>query len=196
MLLFWERGYEAVAIRDLAAAMGIGLTSMYAAFRDKRALFEEAVDRYAERYGRYVEASLSAESAHAAVAELLSTAAIQQSLPGRPPGCLIINGATNYGLASADVAAGLRNRRTHVIDAIEAKIRADARSGALPAHTDARALAGTVGAVWQGMAQSARDGANRNDLKAIARTALTALGLDGYGPKPQQLRMGGGHPGS
>jgi TetR/AcrR family transcriptional repressor of nem operon len=46
---FWMRGYEATSVRDLAEAMGIGGTSLYNAYGDKRALFQRSLERYAER---------------------------------------------------------------------------------------------------------------------------------------------------
>ena len=44
--LFWEKGYEQTSINDLTKAMGIAAPSLYAAFGDKRSLFDEAVARY------------------------------------------------------------------------------------------------------------------------------------------------------
>ena len=61
MVLFWERGYDTVSIRDLTDAMGITPPSLYAAFTDKQTLFEEAVDAYAHRYGSYILESLETE---------------------------------------------------------------------------------------------------------------------------------------
>ena len=43
---FWSKGYEATSVRDLAAQMGITGASLYNAFGDKRALYEQAFDRY------------------------------------------------------------------------------------------------------------------------------------------------------
>jgi hypothetical protein len=51
---------------------------------------------------------------------------------------------------------------------------AAARSGELPAHTDAHALATFYAAVLQGMSAQARDGAARTDLEQIAEAALQA----------------------
>ena len=43
---FRQRGYEATSVRDLTACMGIGPTSLYNTFGDKRALFVKALERY------------------------------------------------------------------------------------------------------------------------------------------------------
>ena len=48
--LFWARGYDGTSLADLRAAMGISTSSLYAAFGDKKALFEEAVLGYTARY--------------------------------------------------------------------------------------------------------------------------------------------------
>ncbi|MEP9348305.1 TetR/AcrR family transcriptional regulator [Xanthobacter sp. KR7-225] len=43
---FWSKGFEATSVRDLAAQMGITGASLYNAFGDKRALYEQAFARY------------------------------------------------------------------------------------------------------------------------------------------------------
>ncbi|MFD6986988.1 TetR/AcrR family transcriptional regulator, partial [Streptomyces sp. NPDC059956] len=50
MFAFWERGYEATSISDLTASLGISAPSLYAAFGDKRKLFDEVVVVYGGRY--------------------------------------------------------------------------------------------------------------------------------------------------
>src|SRR5229473_4890740 len=46
---FRQRGYHATTIRDLAASMDIGGTSLYNSFGDKRALFVKVLERYLNR---------------------------------------------------------------------------------------------------------------------------------------------------
>ena len=76
---FRRRGYEATSVRDLTACMGIGPTSLYNSFGDKRALFalylgnadrsvylecfddlDAAVERAAQELGRAAPAARSA----------------------------------------------------------------------------------------------------------------------------------------
>ena len=43
---FWQRGYEATSMRDLAASMGMSAPSLYNAFGDKQGLFARALELY------------------------------------------------------------------------------------------------------------------------------------------------------
>ncbi len=171
--VFWERGYEAASIAELTRAMAIGAPSLYAAFGDKRTLFEEVVRGYGAQYGGFIELALSEErTGGAAVARVLREAAAEYTAPGRPAGCLIASAALNC--SAEDVVAGLRKRREENVRAFERLIREDVAAGLLPEDTDAAGLARFVGAILQGMSQQARDGAGRAELEAVAEAALRA----------------------
>ncbi|MFD9079639.1 TetR/AcrR family transcriptional regulator [Streptomyces erythrochromogenes] len=173
MTAFWERGYEATSISDLTASIGISAPSLYAAFGDKRTLFDEVVAVYGSRYGDFAGVALAEEpTARAAVERVLREAAEIYTDPAHPPGCMVISAAINT--TSEEVARALRMRRNAGLELFERRIRADVATGALPADTDARALARYTGAVLQGMSQQSRDGATREELEAVAERALLA----------------------
>jgi AcrR family transcriptional regulator len=173
MLAFWAHGYEATSIADLTRAMGIGAPSLYAAFGDKKALFDEVVSYYQERYGTFTARALAEEpTARQAVARILREAAARYTDPARPHGCLVITAATNCTPGSADVEESLRRLRNDNIQAITRRIQADVDVGRLPPDTDATALARLCAAVLQGMSQQATDGATQADLKAVAAQAM------------------------
>ncbi|MGK3937690.1 TetR/AcrR family transcriptional regulator [Streptomyces caeruleatus] len=171
VLAFWEHGYEATSVSDLTRVMGIGAPSLYAAFGDKRSLFEEVVREYGARYGSFGDRALAEEpTARSAMERILREAAVEYTAPGRPHGCLVIHAATNC--SSPEVEESLRVRRNADIAAYESRIRAGIAAGELSADTDAPALARHVGAVIQGMSQQARDGASREELEAVAEIAM------------------------
>ncbi|MFD7629245.1 TetR/AcrR family transcriptional regulator [Streptomyces sp. NPDC059851] len=173
MLAFWENGYEATSISDLTAALGIGAPSLYAAFGDKRKLFDEVVVVYGGRYGDFASVALTEEpTARAAMERILREAAEVYTDPAHPPGCMVISAAVNT--TSQEVADALRERRDANVALFESRIRADVAAGALPADTDARALARYVTSVLQGMSQQSRDGATREELEAVAELAVRA----------------------
>ncbi|MEU9190873.1 TetR/AcrR family transcriptional regulator [Streptomyces sp. NPDC048484] len=171
ILAFWEHGYEATSVSGLTEVMGIGAPSLYAAFGDKRSLFEEVVNVYGTRYGSFGDRALAEEAtARAAVERMLREAAAEYTEPGRPRGCLVIHAATNC--TSPEVEGSLRERRNANIAAIESRIRAGVAAGELPADTDAAAMARHTGAMVQGMSQQARDGAGKEQLEALAELAM------------------------
>ncbi|WP_375165102.1 TetR/AcrR family transcriptional regulator [Streptomyces sp.] len=172
-MAFWEHGYETTSVSDLTRAMGISAPSLYAAFGDKRTLFEEVVETYAVSYGAYGGRALAEEeTARAGIGRLLSEAAELFTEPGHPRGCLMISAAVNC--STPEVEESLRARRNANLASFEARIRRDVERGALPPDTDAAALARLSGAVLQGMSQQARDGAEKEELAAVARLAMRA----------------------
>ncbi|MFJ4830088.1 TetR/AcrR family transcriptional regulator [Streptomyces sp. NPDC088747] len=171
ILAFWEHGYEGTSVSDLTRVMGIGAPSLYAAFGDKRSLFDEVVRVYGTKYGSFGERALAEEpTARAAVRRMLREAATEYTEPGRPHGCLVIHAATNC--TTPEVEASLRARRNANIAEFESRIRAGIAAGELPPDTDAAAFARHTGAVIQGMSQQARDGATQKELTALAEVAM------------------------
>ncbi len=120
------------------------------------------------------------------VSRLLREAAEVYTDPAYPRGCLIISAATNCTQQSADIQATLRRHRNANVAGLERRITADVEAGALPADTDARVLAVFTAAVVQGMSQQARDGASRDELRAVAEAAMRAWPGLGSPPDPAE----------
>ncbi|OCI99160.1 TetR family transcriptional regulator [Rhizobium sp. AC27/96] len=90
---FWERGYEATSIRDLAQAMGLTTASVYNAFGDKRAVYRRALDFYVEhsfvdRVGRF-ESRPSREAIGAFFGEIIARSLSDT----KRKGCMLVNSA-------------------------------------------------------------------------------------------------------
>jgi TetR/AcrR family transcriptional regulator, copper-responsive repressor len=177
-MVFWKHGYDATSVAHLTEAMGIGAPSMYAAFGDKRALFEEALAYYMKTYGSFMarlfEDRFEEKSVRAAIARLLRDAAAMFTSSDHPRGCMLITAATNCTPESASIAKRLRDLRSSTVQALEARITGAIESGELPAQVDPRALALYLSAVLQGLSAQARDGASRAELEAIVDTAMRA----------------------
>lgn len=168
---FWTHGYETTSVASLTGAMGINPPSLYAAFGDKRQLFDEAVQLYMRTYGACLPQGPDVRSA---IATLLRDLAADYTDPSHPPGCLIITGATNCAPGSQDVKNKLRAMREETKASIAARIRTDIDTGLLPADTDADGLAAFYAAVIQGMNQQACDGATRETLDRVVDAAMAA----------------------
>jgi AcrR family transcriptional regulator len=169
--LFWQRGYEATSVADLTQAMRIGPPSLYAAFGSKRELFAEVLRAYDRQYRSFMAQALQEEpTLRAGMQRLLREAAATYTRAGQPRGCLVISAAVNC--SSPEVENALRTLRNVGVDQLQHRIALAIRLGELPASTDARQLAVFTSVVLQGMAQQARDGADRAELEAVAAIAL------------------------
>ncbi|NEC31008.1 TetR/AcrR family transcriptional regulator [Streptomyces sp. SID9913] len=174
-LLFWRHGYEGTSVADLTAAMGISPPSLYAAFGDKRTLFDEVVERYGDSFGAFLYQALDRESdPRAGFARMLDEAAVSYTAPDRPAGCLIISAAVNCSPRTSDVEQDLRARRVANVRSFEERLLWARDRGALAEGTDVRALAVYFAAVIQGMSQQARDGATTEELRRTAAYAMSA----------------------
>jgi AcrR family transcriptional regulator len=174
MRVFWQKGYEGASLADLTEAMGINRPSLYAAFGNKEALFEKALQRYADGPGGYSRAALAAPSAREVAARMLQGAVDIQSDPRAPKGCLMVHS----GLASGTEAEPVRKfaiaRRREGETALRKRFERAKAEGDLAAESDPAALARFISAVIYGIAVQAASGASRKDLKTIADQAMRA----------------------
>ncbi|MEV0585498.1 TetR/AcrR family transcriptional regulator [Nonomuraea sp. NPDC050310] len=168
---FWTHGYETTSIASLTKAMGINPPSLYAAFGDKRRLFDEAVELYLRTHATGLR---PAADAGTAIGRLLRDLAADYADPAHPPGCLIISAATNCAPGSEEVLAAMRAMREATKASLAARVREDIEAGLLAQGVDPEAVATFYAAVIQGMNQQARDGAGRKALEGVADAAMLA----------------------
>src|SRR5688572_9182007 len=86
---FWRTGYDETSIAMLTSAMGVTPPSLYAAFGDKRRLFEEASAVYFERTCEAVDRAAALPTAREAIAKMLDDTARAHTDPTTPAGCLM-----------------------------------------------------------------------------------------------------------
>ena len=156
--VFWGQGYEGSSLADLTDAMRINRPSLYAAFGNKEQLFLAAIARYRATRLAYVDDALVAD--HAVTAYL--TAHVNAlTLPGTPPGCLLVTGGLATSASNAWVGVALTDARRTIEDRIAERLdRPSAR------------LLMTVG---NGLAVDAAAGASRKRLTRTADLALVHL---------------------
>ena len=175
--LFWENGYEATSINDLTREMGIRPGSLYAAFGDKRSLFDEVIEAYGRSpAGEFIWAAMAREpTAFDAFHRILLDAAAMYTDPGTPAGNLLCSAAA----ADVDVAVYMRDLRNANVDTFEKRLTTARNEGEIPATADPRKLAAYFTAVMHGMSQRARDGATAAELTDTAKLAMAAWPVPG-----------------
>lgn len=174
--VFWRLGYEGASIADLTEAMGISAQSLYTAFSSKASLFREALDWYRANVGAFTREALDAPGpVKAVLRRILEDSAREFTRPGRPGGCMVSTAALGCATENAEVAEYAAELRSRALAAIQARLERAAASGEAPPDTDAAGLASFIGAVIQGMAIQARDGASEAQLLTAAKFAIAAL---------------------
>jgi hypothetical protein len=97
-----------------------------------------------------------------------------QCAAGSPRGCLVIHGALACGEGAESIRQDLIGRRAAMQSALSERLKRAQSEGDLPANYDAADLARYIAAVTQGISVQAASGATRQQLTAIAETALRA----------------------
>ena len=173
---FWNRGYEATSVRDLAQQMGIGGTSLYNTFGDKRALFVRSLERYAnrstrERIARLETSHLPKEAIRAFLAEV-----IERSLkdPHRK-GCLLVNSALDVAPHDAELGRVVSGYLDEIRAFFRRNVEAARTAGTTPHGIDAESVSIHLLGVLIGMRVLARTGATRRTLEAVVQPALDLL---------------------
>ncbi|MBF6176441.1 TetR/AcrR family transcriptional regulator [Nocardia blacklockiae] len=174
MRAFWESGYEATSTQDLCAATGLGRSSIYNTFAGKHELYERALRRYMAAKNSDNFALLEGpEPAKDKVRALLWR--IVDAPEDDPLGCLVVNATVELGRRDPEVAALLCADLDKRLAALTAALAAGQRAGEIDKARSATDLAHFVIATIGGMRVSARGGADRSTLEAIANVALSCL---------------------
>jgi AcrR family transcriptional regulator len=185
---FWAHGYENTSISQLTEVMGIAPPSLYAAFGDKRALFDEAAACYCDRLAARMTNALAARSTRDAIGRVLRTTADFHSAGGHPAGCLAMSEPL------------LAEKRAELRRAISARIARGVAETELPESTDVDGLAEFVMVLLTGMSERARDGATTAQLEATITHAMASWPSGQAGPSvtrsPQRAKGAPGNPGT
>jgi TetR/AcrR family transcriptional repressor of nem operon len=166
--VFWTKGFEHSSLDDLCAATGLGRSSLYAAFGDKRALYLKALARYEERsvarIAKAFEDRPLRKGLEAFLAGLIDDIV---SGPGRS-GCFIGNCAAELARLDRTAAAHVRAS----LERLEGAFRQVLEKHEVP---DAGALARFLTAGIQGLRLVGKANPDRAALEDIARVMLDCV---------------------
>ena len=173
---FWERGYEATSVRELAAEMGLSAPSLYNAFGDKRALFRTSLERYMQRVTRARIAEVEATLPPKAAVRAFIAGIVARSLDDRDRrGCLLVNTALETAPHDRAIGAEVADRLGEIEGFFRRAIAAAQAAGTVPCDRDPNDLARLLLSVTLGIRVLARSKPDRTLLEGVARPALALL---------------------
>lgn len=176
VLCFWEYGYEASSIRDLAGKMGITSASLYNAFGDKRSLYRRALDHYVkisfcDRVGRFEEHLPPREALLAFLNEI-----VDRSLnDARAKGCMLVNSALEVAPRDPEFQRVIANVLTQVEAFFRRCAEAGQRDGTISTSQSATDLGRLLIGVLMGIRVLARSRPERDLLEGLIRPVISLL---------------------
>lgn len=188
MEVFWVRGYEGASMKALLDAMGISRQSLYDTFGDKQQLFEQALDRYAQRNVSAMLEELEQPGADVAAIRRFfeQLPAMLLAFPERRA-CLMANTMSTRlagpdSASSATMVAAHRDRLTEAfLGPLDRAAGGETGASTSPRPTlmSPRALAEALTAMVLGITVISRSGAPEEALVRMAGAAIAMAGLSG-----------------
>ncbi|MFN7028606.1 MAG: TetR/AcrR family transcriptional regulator [Sphingopyxis sp.] len=170
--VFWSKGYEGASMADLTEAMGITKPSLYAAFGNKEALFNKALDLYEREKTDYMRAALDAPTARGVAERLMYGALDMYSCPENPNGCLGVINSVACGAEAECIRDAVVARSAAAKQAMLERFTRAKAEGDFPEDVDPAGIAAFLTAMNQGMAVQAGAGATRAELERLVETGL------------------------
>jgi len=178
MNCFWQRGYEATSMRDLAASMGMSAPSLYNAFGDKQRLFARALERYLDCNARDLVHRLESSLPPKEAIQQFFAEIIDHSINDRErKGCFLVNSALEVAPHQRELGAVIAKQFGEIEAFFKRRILAAQADGTTPRGLDASDTARLLLGVLLGVRVLARSAPNRSLIEGVVRPALALLDL-------------------
>jgi TetR/AcrR family transcriptional repressor of nem operon len=178
METFWRNGYEGTSAQDLVDATGLGRGSLYAAYRNKEGLFEQALVRYRRQAQANAEQLRRPGSPIKRIREFLQSIVDADLKSSEKRGCLATNTAIEMVGRDPRVAELVRENFRILIDGIKDVITCGQALGEIRNSTDAETLALFVFSTVQGLRVLARTATSNERKKLLALIDQTMFALE------------------
>jgi AcrR family transcriptional regulator len=184
--VFWDAGYSASSLDELAAAMAMNRPSVYAAFGDKEALYLKTLEEYRDGGAAAIRAALADRPLAEGLRQVYAGAlTLYMANEPAPRGCLLIGTAATEAVRNERVRTTLRGSLTLFDAILEERFRLACRKGEIDAAADPAALARLADSIMIALAVRARSGESRAALESLAEAGVTMI-CGAAAPKARQ----------
>ncbi|MEU9865449.1 TetR/AcrR family transcriptional regulator [Streptomyces sp. NPDC047971] len=176
MEAFWRLGYEGTSTRDLCAGTGLGPSSLYNAFGDKRSLYLRALNLYHETNTAEQVALLQGPAPVKDRLRRLMVQAVDTDLDeSGHRGCFTINAAVEASAHDQDIKDLAARSFDKVADALYTALSHGRHAGEIRADGDLHALARRIQSTCYGLRILARVHRDRRVLLDTVESTLASL---------------------
>lgn len=176
VVVFSQRGYHAASITELRQAMGVAAGSLYKAFKDKKAIFLAAFDRYKQVRNTVLEEELrKGANGRDKILRMLRVYA-QASLgeAGRR-GCLVVGTAVELAAYDEEAAARVHRSMSRTEEQLRALIAEGQADGSICRSLDPQAAARLLLSLIYGLRVLGKTGPTPEQAFSVVDTAMTLL---------------------
>ncbi len=176
MLVFWKNGYPGTSLTDLTNAMGINKSSLYATFGNKEKLFNQAMEYYLNKHGVVHSAELfkTGINLKQRIKNFLISISEMLTHSDLPKGCLICHSTAEIAGSCLpdDSARKINAINQQTIDTLTEFFEKEQQDGNLAKGVAAETVANYLLTLQFGLAISARNGSNKEQLEAIINFSM------------------------
>jgi TetR/AcrR family transcriptional repressor of nem operon len=174
--LFASKGYSDTSIEDLVQATGVSRYGLYGTFGNKRELFEQALERYADRMGRrsflrLLEPDAGLRDIRAVFEERI------EAMGGadRTQGCMFLHTATALAPHEPEIAGVMQKFLRRMSKALAAGVASAREKGEVRADLDVRAAGDFLTGALFGLGILAQAGCPRQVLENFVDSTMASL---------------------
>jgi TetR/AcrR family transcriptional repressor of nem operon len=174
--LFSSRGYSETSMEDIVRATGVSRYGLYGTFGNKRELFEQALDKYADRMGkqaflRLLEPQASLDDIRKIFAERVGDmCAMDES-----KGCLFVHTAMELAPQDEELRDVLLKFMQRMSKLFAIGLESAKQKGEVKPDLDVQAAGEMLTGTMFGLAVLGRTGFSRAALDGIVESTLTSL---------------------
>ena len=172
MQTFWTFGYEGTSMAALIDAMGMNKPSIYAAFGNKEALFNQVLDKYVSGPSAFVKESMAEPTTYLVAKTFLTKAVELLTQHQTPRGCMIVQGALSCGPESEMIQKKLIAYRANLEENLKKRFDLAMDNIDLPEDTNTTILAKYVATIHQGISVQASSGTTKDALLEVIEIAM------------------------
>lgn len=176
MELFWEKGFHATSIQDLVKHLGVSRSSLYEVFKDKKNLYDQALDLYQETNLNRIRSFLNGFTSTKEGIRALFKSAIQETVTDeKHRGCFVVNTTTELIPGDFGMQERVLQNKQNFEALMSAYLEQGVQNGEIASDKDIKAIASFLFTLYSGLRVVGKIDQNPANLDLIVNQGLALL---------------------